>query len=251
MLSGRGIPLLFSYVGQKRGLIECYPPPKHGLIVEPFAGSAGYARRWGADRDVLLVEKSPQVARMWKWLVRAEPDEIMSLPLLQDIPGMDLRCADGISAEARIFIGMNIGYGIAPRHTPSSMAVSNCRSGTLQWWNESSRRATAEAVVRMRGWEVLCGDYSLAPNVRATWFVDPPYARLSDMYGHMVDDYDELGRWCRKRRGQIIVCEDMDALWLPFVALPTEKRSVRASGGTGAKLGQGGLHREGVWIREW
>ena len=51
------LPPFFSYVGGKRGLIECYPRPKHDVIIEPFAGSAGYACRWGAGRRVILVAK--------------------------------------------------------------------------------------------------------------------------------------------------------------------------------------------------
>ena len=241
------IPLLFSYAGQKRGLVPCYPAPKRGLIVEPFAGSAGYARYWGAGRDVLLIEKKPWLARMWAWLVRAKPSEILALPLVGDIPRGGL-AALSLRPEARSFIGMCIGFGHHPRNTPSKLAVVNQESGTVQWWNEAARKATADAVKMMRGWEVVCGDYSCAPNVEATWFIDPPYQRLADMYGPQVDNYARLGQWCRSRRGQVIVCEDAEATWLPFRALDQRKRSNRVSSGTGTYIGQTNLHREGVWI---
>ena len=240
------IPLLFSYAGQKRGLVPCYPEPRHGLIVEPFAGSAGYARHWGAGRDVLLIEKKPWLARMWKWLTRASRAEIMALPLLEEIPRAGVQ-ALRIRDEAKAFIGMSIGFGHHPRNTPSKLATARSNSGTVQWWNEAARKAAADSVRLMRRWDVVCGDYSCAPNIEATWFVDPPYQRLADMYGPQVDNYARLGQWCRRRRGQVIVCEDVDAGWLPFRELDLRKRSNRVSAGTGTYIGQTNLHREGVW----
>jgi len=80
-------------------------------------------------------------------------------------------------------------------------------------------------------WRVIEGDYSEAPDIEATWFVDPPYhvsgARASKAergrvrYPNGADDidYPALARWCRSRRGQVIVCEQPGADWLPFRAL--------------------------------
>jgi hypothetical protein len=50
----------------------------------------------------------------------------------------------------------------------------------------------------------------------ATWFVDPPYARAGRHYRFRVGDYQALADWCRTRHGQVIVCEQQGASWLPF-----------------------------------
>jgi len=54
-------------------------------------------------------------------------------------------------------------------------------------------------------------------------------------------DYRALGRWCRGRRGQVIVCENEGATWLPFESYLSIK----------AREGQGGgrTSAEAVWIR--
>ena len=245
------IPCIFGYVGQKRALIHCYPHPNRGVIVEPFAGSAGYARRWGAGRDVILVEKAPWLAQMWRWLTKASRDEIMSLPLLEKIPREGLSVMD-LRPEAKSLIGLKINLTNHPAKVPTKLALMHQHDGQIQWWNEAGRKAVAEAVRWMRHWHIICGDYSAAPDIDATWFVDPPYERLPGMYSARVESYPKLGWWCRSRKGQVIVCEDAAATWLPFRPLDYRNRSTKSSGaggGSGAVTGQGNTHREGVWTR--
>ena len=75
--------------------------------------------------------------------------------------------------------------------------------------------------------DVRLGDYRSAPDLEATWFVDPPYQPTRGMktgqgLGYAPGctsrelDYGELAEWCRSRRGQVIVCEQEGADWLPF-----------------------------------
>lgn len=241
------IPCIFGYVGQKRGLIECYPPPTRGVIVEPFAGSAGYARRWGAGRRVILVEKVDWLAKMWQWLVRADPYEILDLPLLEDIPSEGLNAMTGLRPEARSLIGIKLCLGTNPANLPTMMGRHHRDTGIKMFWNEQGRQAVADAVPHIRQWEIIHGDYRSAPDIDATWFVDPPYERLPDMYGARVSDYQDLGHWCRSRRGQVIVCEDERARWLPFKPLNMERRSKLNSSSSGRFTGQANKHREGVW----
>ncbi len=47
---------MFSYYGSKSKVVDLYPSPKFGKIIEPFAGSARYSLKY-FDRDVLLVDK--------------------------------------------------------------------------------------------------------------------------------------------------------------------------------------------------
>ena len=77
------------------------------------------------------------------------------------------------------------------------------------------------------------GGYDLAPDVEATWFIDPPYNNAVGRYyihGPEALDYESLGRWCQSRRGQVMVCENDGAEWLPFSPFETLKAGVNGSG---------------------
>jgi len=96
------------------------------------------------------------------------------------------------------------------------------------------------------GWEIVEGDYSDAPDIAATWFVDPPYQPLGTMasggYRYGADlDYEALSEWCRSRRGQVIVCEQAPASWLPFRPLAVQRN--------GAASSRGDNRLEVVWHR--
>lgn len=69
----------FTFYGAKWRSAPHYPTPTHGTIIEPFAGSAGYAVRW-ADRRVVLVDADPVIAGLWTYLTRVSAAEIRSLP---------------------------------------------------------------------------------------------------------------------------------------------------------------------------
>ena len=53
-------------------------------------------------------------------------------------------------------------------------------------------------------------------NLTATWFIDPPYQYGGQYYRHKFNDYENLANYCLSRKGQIIVCENTKADWLPF-----------------------------------
>jgi len=81
------------------------------------------------------------------------------------------------------------------------------------------RRRIAEQVRGISHWRVIEGEYHDAPDIEATWFVDPPYStKAGSYYPHQPESFDALGEWCRHRRGQVIVCEQEGASWLPFRA---------------------------------
>ena len=79
-------------------------------------------------------------------------------------------------------------------------------------------RDVARGIPRIRHWTLIEGDYHDSPDVRATWFIDPPYQEMGKHYpnGSKDLDFEELGRWCQAQRGQVIVCENEGADWLPF-----------------------------------
>jgi hypothetical protein len=59
---------MFPYYGSKWNIARHYPPPGEGLVVEPFAGGAGYASFYGARR-ALLIDKDPIIAGLWRYLI--------------------------------------------------------------------------------------------------------------------------------------------------------------------------------------
>ena len=85
-----------------------------------------------------------------------------------------------------------------------------------------AKPAMAELVPFVKNWTIIEGDYTDAPDIEATWFIDPPYQGPPGTgYRHGSDsiDYQDLGRWCESRTGQVIVCEGGGADWLPFEPL--------------------------------
>lgn len=238
-VAGRGLPRFFPYFGAKRQHAARYPEPRHPLIVEPFAGSAGYATLHYRC-DVLLIDLDPAVVATWRYLIGASVSELLALP---DVP-LDGTVDDvRLTPEQRCLVGWWMAHGRAkPATKPSSWMVSGVRP--LSYWGPGVRAKLAAQVPRIRHWRVVEGGYGCAPDVGATWFVDPPYVEAGRSYtrGSAGIDYDALAAWCRGRCGQVMVCEAAGATWLPFQPFG----SLRASPGTGRR----GRTDEVVWVSE-
>ena len=59
----------FTFYGGKHRTARLYPAPEHGAVIEPFAGSAGYATRHH-DRAATLGEKDETIAALWLYLTQ-------------------------------------------------------------------------------------------------------------------------------------------------------------------------------------
>ncbi len=210
----------FSYFGGKWTLAPRYPAPEHRVIVEPFAGSAGYATRY-ADREVILIEREPRLAAMWRWLIGASVDEVLSLPL-------DVSKRFDLPAAPQALVGFWCGRGRTPPATTSASSWLTSGRWPTSFWGEHIRARVASQVERIRHWKLIEGDYTDAPDVAATWFVDPPYVG-SRHYRARVSDYAALGSWCRGRRGLTIACEAKGARWLPFKPFRRTKSIARGT----------------------
>jgi len=227
----------FSYYGGKWRAAPRYPSPTHKVLVEPFAGAAGYALRH-PHLKVILVDKNPKVVSTWRYLIGVSERELRYLP---DLPvgatTGDLKVCD----EAKLLIGWWLNKGTAaPRKSPSSnmrksLSGENPKDPPSGWWGAAIRERLATQVEYIRHWEVLEGDYTCAPDVGATWFVDPPYISAGKYYAAKYNskglDYERLGQWCRTRKGQVLVCENDGADWLPFRTFGTFKANEGRSGG--------------------
>lgn len=210
-----GLRPFWRYYGAKWRIAPRYPKPRHPTIIEPFAGAAGYSLRY-PDHDVILVEKYHVIAEIWRWLIAATPDEVRAIPCVDAIADLPAWVPDG----ARWLVGFNLtAQGKRPAlHLSSGLAARRGR-GWCEGWSAAMRERVAAQVTAIRHWRVIQGDFTAAPNIEATWFVDGPYQRAGYGYVHGSRnmDYTALARWCRSRSGQTIVCEAAGASWLPFV----------------------------------
>lgn len=231
-----GLRPFFGYYGGKwRNTPKHYPSPVFDTIVEPFAGSAGYALNY-PGRRVVLCDIDPAIVGVWSYLTRVTAPEILSLPDVESGGSVgDLH----VCQEAQWLIGFWLNRApSSPRRSPSAWMRSGVRPGSF--WGSRVRQTIASQLWAIRHWTVRLGSYEvLSVDGPATWFVDPPYQGAGKHYRHGADalDFATLAAWCRARRGQVIVCENEGAGWLPFIALGDVK-TTRA----------GARSREALWL---
>jgi hypothetical protein len=218
---------LFYFYGGKRRLARRYPAPAYDVIVEPFAGSAAYSMRHlvpasgGALVErVILVEKDPRVCELWQRLLGMSEADLAAYP----IPSAGERTSD--------FLLMTSACSNRIART-QEMTVTDRMPAVLERMFKQMALVLPHARDRI---EIIEGDYTNAPDIEATWFIDPPYwvagrAQSRGMgYADGCDssslDYESLAQWCRGRSGQKIVCEQSGATWLPFEHLRLARNSI-------------------------
>lgn len=241
----------FGFFGSKHRIVKHYPAPRHETVIEPFAGSAAYALLHH-DKKVVLVERDPAVASVWRYLIDATEEQVLKLPLIPDAETLVSSLVPMGSPEW-LLIGFNIHSGEA---RPRDRVSNHCRDYRPPWphytwkdpktgypyprmepgpdnlprhigyenfWGEKRRARIARQVGAIKHWQIIEGDYTEAPNVTADWFIDPPYQKAGKSYPFHEINYEALARWCKGRSGQVIVCEAEGAQWLPFETLGTFK----------------------------
>ncbi len=234
---------IIKYFGSKWKLAKRYPVPKHSQIIEPFAGGAAYSLHH-ARPGVILIEKDESVVSIWRYLLTAGKAEILDLPCEELAPGQDLLALGlPIGAANLITRWQRVGRN-------DCATVSKWNNTNTGLWHPSTRAYIAEASILLQGldWSVMHGTYRDAPDVEATWFIDPPYANPNLRGCYQCDsrgiDYSDLTDFCRSRQGQVIVCEGEGANWLPFEKLCENTGFGHASLGKKRKVST-----EMIWTR--
>jgi site-specific DNA-adenine methylase len=216
---------MFPYYGSKWRLAPKYPKPVYDTIIEPFAGSACYSLAY-PDRNIRLYDKDPKIVGVWDFLIKATRKDIEDLPWdFEDVRDLN------IHQEAKWFIGFWLNVGSAsPRNKYSAWAKAFPDKNN--WRNPRIRDRVANQVQHIKHWRVSEKDYRDVLPRESTWFIDPPYQEAGKIYRHASTDIDfiDLSQWCRRKgMGQVMVCENEGADWLPFKAFATTKGSVRKS----------------------
>ena len=233
----------FAYYGAKHGLARKYPRPRYPLIIEPFAGAAGYSCHWATSaHHVVLADLDPAVVRLWQRVQQMDG---------QRLDRLTAQVTSGEATHDPLILGS--GGSVSLRRALSGEGSPMAVTPRMRTDWPQVRRRIEGSLPLIRRWDIGVSDYRDLVDVEATWFIDPPYqpnvAYRSDSgggdgyrYSAEALDYDELADWCRSRRGQVIVCEQSPAAWLPFTPIARQ-----------ANTGNGGsvtVRTEVVWFND-
>jgi len=212
----------FGYYGAKVGLAGDYPEPIYPKIIEPFAGSAGYSLKY-FQLQIELYDTNPIICGVWDYLIHATPKDILKLPDHVDHVN---EISNKFPQEVRWLIGFNLGIGdAAPRNKISTWGKNDDKGTTF--WSARFKKRVAAQVSYIRHWKIFEKSCFDIENQKCTWFIDPPYDNAAGkLYTKKFTEFKKLGKWCKSRFGQVMVCEQKGAIWLPF----REFKTIRTCG---------------------
>ena len=237
--------LFFSYFGGKVGLANNYPRPNpDDIVVEPFAGAAGYSTFHEAQR-VYLFDLYPTVVKTWQFLIDAANDPVVKKQL-SDLPvGPFYRWSNPIPTDIPLGAQYLMGFWETqsqayPSRWQQSPRVSE--NGTPRpknrggMWTQSTRDRIVRQLTLIREWKVFEASYIDSVSIlgregvdprQVLWHIDPPYQNGGTRYKKSSNDIDfvALGDWVKGLPGRVMVCERDPATWLNFETLVTAKNA--------------------------
>lgn len=207
----------FLYFGSKYRLSKKYHAPTKHVLIEPFAGSACYSLHY-PHKQVKLFDKYDVICSIWDYLINVPESELLSLPLIAFDKSVD---DYNICQEAKYLIGYFLadGRGIpSKKHTSRSINKILIKDDACERWTNAKKAQISRQLEYIRHWKIEQKSYEEIENEDATWFIDPPYQVAGKVYKESSRniDFDHLSTWCKQRQGEVIVCENAGATWLPF-----------------------------------
>ena len=198
---------MFYYFGRKSRVAHKYPRPRFETVIEPFAGSAAFSLHWKPSK-AFLIDRDQRVVDLWHRLIG------------MGVEGLKAAEPPKIGSESTDFWHF-VSIASKTSSTISKMTVSEYSN---RGW-EFGRKIALRELETAKGFDYVQGDYTDAPDIEATWFIDPPYQypRQGYKFGRLQMDFDRLRDWVMTRRGQVIVCEQAGADWLPFEPFCTQQ----------------------------
>lgn len=193
---------MFPYFGRKDRLARHFPEPAYPLIIEPFAGSMSwsFAHR---PQGAMGFETDERVVGLW-YRICADPAGFAAMPPPE---------VGTITDDLFIKLCSYSEHAL----TSGPMTVT---SRMVRDWTHVTERAARWALWARAKVGYRHESYENAPDVEATWFIDPPYQHANRRgYRDKDLDYGALAEWVMTRRGQVIVCEQAGADWAPFQPL--------------------------------
>ncbi len=199
----------FSYYGSKWRLTAEFPKPQYPVIINPFCGSASYALRHH-QKGVILNDANPKITAIWNLLTSKDAEEV-----IRAIP-TDISHTSELGPEFPDGARWLVGFWIArasghPRQTASKQDWTR--------WGTKAKSRILKQLPYIFHWKVCeTGSYEDLPDIECTTIVDPPYVQKGGFYekSNKDIDFEKLAEWCLSRKGQVIVCEQEGANWLPF-----------------------------------
>lgn len=190
---------LFKHFGSKWSGAKHYPAPSRGLIIEPYAGGAGYSLNY-VDKCVTIWDDDKHLQMLWLYLIyQATESQIRDIPL--DVPeGTDIRT-----------LGLSYGQALLLKHWQRTNNCGDCWT-ISPWgdkpgqWTANTRARVAEQVYAIKHWQFSRPTWA----EEATWFIDPPYL-YNYRYRFPTDSFDFKLLAARvnalPRNAQVIACE--------------------------------------------
>lgn len=221
---------LFKCFGSKWTSSKLLPPPTGKIIVEPFAGSAGYSMRH-CEHEVVLYEANLHLRTLWKWLIEdASEQAVREVPI--NIPqGTDIRT-----------LGLSNGQALLLKNWQRTNNIGNLWT-TSSWghlpgqWTANTRARVAEEVALVKHWSISAevdglSAFTLHKGQKFTFMIDPPY-QYNYKYSSEPLDYSLLGYLVQGVEGQVLalegLCTKTGAMpeYLPFEHFATQVTSRR------------------------
>ena len=226
----------FSYYGAKWNGAKHYGPPRHDLVIEPFAGSACYATRWDCP-NVKLYDVSPDICDLWSWLIGGSADDVAAIP--DKFENMDE--VFSLDRGPQLLVRFWVSKGRAePSSTLSPWYFQHRNDRDCKVWGAAVKSRVIAQKPLIERWTIERKAWWEIDVEEAHWHVDPPYNNTAgSRYPHSDLSYSSLGAWCRGLPGTVDVCENSGADWLPFRSL----YSVVSTRGRREK----GISREALW----